>query len=357
MYVIKFHGGDIYNHKGLELIDFSSNINPLGVPESFKNALYNGLDEFTKYPDIKYITLRKNIGEYLKIDNIDFIIPGNGAVDIIYRAIEATSCSKVISLSPTFSEYSNAAYKAKIPYEEVCAFYDDYENVNLEEILNNVVENTLVVICNPNNPTGTLISRKKMIFLIKELEKKKSMLIVDEAFMEFTLKSEENSMIHLIEKYNNLIIVRAATKFFGMPGIRLGYGITANKNLINKMWDSMEPWSINTAAVIAGNTVFKDEEYIVRSEKWIEEERGYLYKNLSKLNGIKVYKSSSNFHLIKILREGINGYSLKENLIKSKILIRVPKGFNNLSEFHFRLAVKDRISNDILLDALERELV
>lgn len=357
MDIIKFHGGDIYNHNGLGLIDFSSNINPLGVPESFKNALYNGLDEFTKYPDIKYITLRKNIGEYLKVDNIDFIIPGNGAVDIIYRAIEAANCSKVISLSPTFSEYFNAANKAKIPYEEVSVFYDDYENVNLEEILNKVVENTLVIICNPNNPTGTLISREKMSFLIKKLEKKKSTLIIDEAFMEFTPKSEENTMIPLIEKYNNLIIVRAATKFFGMPGIRLGYGLTANKNFINKMWDGMEPWSINTAAVIAGNTVFKDVEYIARSKKWIEEERGYLYKHLNEFNDIKAYKSSSNFHLIKILREDIDAYGLKENLIESKILIRVPKGFKNLSEFYFRLAVKDRVSNDILLEALKRELV
>ncbi|CAG7840885.1 pyridoxal phosphate-dependent aminotransferase [Clostridium haemolyticum] len=349
---MNFHGGDIYSIKN-NVLDFSSNINPLGVPESFKKALTENINDFIRYPDIKYTELKNTIKDYIGIDDIDKIVQGNGAVEIIYKAIGAVKCNKVYIVSPTFSEYRRAVELNNLECEEIDVFDEEYSSIDIEKLLNKVQENSLVIVCNPNNPTGSLIKREVMIELVEKLKDIKSSLIIDEAFIEFTPNSDENSMIPLVLNYNNLIIVRAATKFFGMPGIRLGYGVTENIEYMNNIKEKLEPWNINTAAVIAGNTVFKDTEYIKKSKEWIAKEREFLYGELNKFQELKIYKSNANFHLLKINKSSINAYKLKDMLVKEGILIRVPKGFYNLSDLHFRLAIKDRTSNEILISKLK----
>lgn len=348
---MNFHGGDIYSVKN-NVLDFSSNINPLGVPESFKKALIENINDFIRYPDIKYTELKNTLKDYMGIDNAEHIVQGNGAVEIIYKAIGAVKCNKVYIVSPTFSEYKRAVELNNVECEEIDVFDEEYSAIDIENLLDKVQKNSLVIVCNPNNPTGSLIKRNVMIELVQRLKVIKSTLIIDEAFIEFTPRSDENTMVPLISKYDNLIIVRAATKFFGMPGIRLGYGITQNMEYMNNIKEKLEPWNINTAAVIAGNTIFKDVDYIKKSKEWIEREREFLYSELSKFEELKVYKSNANFHLIKINKPSINAYELKDILVKEGILIRVPKGFYNLSDMHFRLAIKDRNSNKILISKL-----
>jgi threonine-phosphate decarboxylase len=350
--IVNFHGGNVHNYSQ-KLLDFSSNINPLGVPESFRVALQSNIEEFTKYPDIEYIELRKAIGEYLDIGNIDNIIAGNGAIELLYRAIQQSGKSTLIGLQPTFSEYSKAAFLSGIEYRGLNAFIDDYQGIDIDEILLETNKDCAVVICNPNNPTGTLINKEEMLKLTEGLQERNALLIIDEAFMEFTADYPKSSMLDQIEKFDNLIIIKAATKFFGMPGIRLGYAVSSNARLIKNIRESMEPWNVNTAAVIAGRSVLKDSGYIANSRIWISSEREYMFNSLNNIEGMKVYPSTANFHMIKLIKENVNAWQLKERLLEKNILIRTPDGFAGINGQFARLAVKERESNIVFV----RELI
>jgi threonine-phosphate decarboxylase len=350
--LVNFHGGNVYNYSQ-KLLDFSSNINPLGVPESFKTALQHNIEEFTKYPDINYIELRKAIGEYLAVKDISYIVPGNGAIELLYTAIQQSNKSRLISLKPTFSEYSRAAQQCGIEYQDIDAFDVDYQIIDIEKILSSACSDSTVIICNPNNPTGTLIDKNKLIQLAEGLKLIGALLIIDEAFMEFTLDYPRNSMLDHLEQFDNLLIVKAATKFFGMPGIRLGYAMSHQVKLINKIREALEPWNVNTAAVIAGCTVLKDMDYIKSSRAWIAAERKHLFHGLNAINDIKVVPSAANFHLIKLLQTDMDAWQLKEKLLERDILIRTPEGFQGLDGKYARLAVKQKESNRMLLEALK----
>lgn len=349
---LNFHGGDVYSCKE-DVLDFSSNINPLGVPESFKKALAENIQEFTKYPDIRYRALRKALGAYLDIEDADCIIPGNGAVELLYKAIQQSGKSKLVCLRPTFSEYSRAAHQKGLELLQVDAFEKDFQEAAVGKILAAADENSVVVICNPNNPTGTLLKKEQLKQLAEGLQERRALLIMDEAFMEFTPGYRVNSMMDQLESYSNLLIVKAATKFFGMPGIRLGYAVSRNKELVRAIQNSLEPWNINTAAVIAGYTVLKDEDYIQCSRAWIEQERPFLFDELAKIKQIRIYPSGANFHLVKLLSGITDGRELKKLLLEKNILIRTTDGFEGLDQSFVRLAVKDRRSNQHLIKSLQ----
>ena len=348
---MNFHGGDIYN-LNREVLDFSSNINPLGVPLSYRKALIANIDDYTKYPDIKFTELRKSIAKYLGIENVDFVVPGNGAIEIIYKVVDALKIREVIIAAPTFSEYRRAAYVKGLCYEEIEAYDEKNGSLMLDKFFSKLKSNSLYIICNPNNPTGTLTNVEKLSSAAKQLNELDSYLLVDEAFIEFTDNYPNNSIVSKLNEHPNVIVVRAATKFFGMPGIRLGYGISFNKDLISEIKNKLEPWNINTSGVIA-ECIFRDQDYILKSREWISAERAWLYNKLKGISGITIYPSSANFFLINILIDNIDGEKLKARMIKKGILIRTSEGFTHLSPFHIRVAIKDRKSNEKLILALK----
>jgi threonine-phosphate decarboxylase len=352
---MNFHGGDIYSCKG-RVLDFSSNINPLGVPESFRRALFERINDFTRYPDIKYRALKQALAEYLSLNAPETIIPGNGAVEIIFKAIMALNLSSMINLSPTFSEYARAARQKGVKVIDLNAYDQEFCRLDFEKIMASVEEKSLVVLCNPNNPTGTLVEKTEVCDFARRLKEKDSFLIIDEAFIEFTDDYPKNSMVSEFQDYRNVLVIRAATKFFGMPGIRLGFGVTQNLDLVRGIEAQLEPWNVNAAAVIAGCTVYKDEAYINASRRWAKEEREFLFHRLKEIEELKVYPSQANYHLLKIRDEKIDAWELKELMLKEGILIRTPDGFNFLTPYHFRLAVKDRESNQAVLTALREVL-
>ncbi|ATW28977.1 threonine-phosphate decarboxylase [Candidatus Formimonas warabiya] len=352
---MNFHGGDIYSCQG-EVLDFSSNINPLGVPESFRMALCEKITDFTRYPDIQYRALRAELAEYLGFDDPELVIPGNGAVEIIYKTILALESARMINLSPTFSEYARAARQNGVEVIDLNIYDASFTDLDFSLLFAALIPNSLVVLCNPNNPTGTFVEREKMCFLARELAQKDCFLLIDEAFIEFTDHYPENSMIGELGHYPNVILIRAATKFFGMPGIRLGFGVSKNKQLIRGIREHLEPWNVNAAAVLAGCTVYRDQEYITASRAWVKEEREFLFHQLSKIDGLTVYPSKANYHLAKISRGKMDAWALKNRLLEKGVLIRTPDGFNYLSAYHFRLAVKDRPSNQRLVEVLREVL-
>ena len=351
---MNFHGGNIYDYSNIKY-DFSSNINPLGVPDNYKKAICENLGMFTKYPDIEYRELIKRIKRYLGDLELNVLL-GNGAVELIHSIIANSGFDTLYSMSPTFSEYKRAAQNNNIDYHEIPCYYDKYSKLDIDVLLGEVKDNSLVILCNPNNPTGYYINSQYMKYIAEKLNEKNCNLIIDEAFIEFTDDYPHSSFISKLYDYPNVSIIRAITKFYGMPGIRLGYAVTSDKKLWTKVRQNQQPWNINTAAVIAGYTVLEDVEYIDKSRNWIKAERAFLYKGLSNIKHLNVAPSKANFHLLKIEKEGMDAYSLRDLLVNEGILIRIPEGFDSLTANHFRLAVLDRKSNLALLSALNNIL-
>lgn len=345
---MNFHGGNIYGFQNI--VDYSSNINPVGVPDSFKHAIIKHIDEFSKYPEISYEGLKKNVGKYLKV-NKENVAVGNGAVEIIYNFFRICSYKKVYIISPTFSEYKRAAELNGIEVEEIFAYNFDTMNFDIDVVLDSVQENSVVVLCNPNNPTGSFLGKEMIIKFINYLNTINSFLFVDETFIEFT-GNKKNSLSDL--KLDNLFVLRAATKFFGMPGLRLGYAV-AESHIIKCIEKITPPWSINSAAVIASEVIFFDKEYIKKTDIWLNEIEN-MYCLLKEVEGLKVFKSHVNFHMIKILYNNIDCIQLYEGLVSKGFAIRISEGFKGLDKSFFRVAVKDDINNKKFVFTLKEVL-
>lgn len=346
------HGGNIYKFQREgknDILDYSSNINPLGVPQKFIDIAKESFNKLVNYPDPYCIDLRKKIAKFNSVD-MNNIIVGNGATEILFLYIRALKPKKVLILAPCFAEYERAlkSVSAKISYFELKEsdnFYPNIENLKKEIETNNY---DLLLFCNPNNPTGQFIKLQDIKKIMDICENKNTKIFVDEAFIEFTEDWQKKTVS--LFKNKNIFIMRAFTKFFAIPGLRLGYGIGFNDEILNKMWDEKEPWTVNTFANLAGLVMLDDKEYIEKSKNWILEEKKFMYKELSEFQYIKAYKTECNFILLKI--QNISSASLRDKMIEKNILIRDASNFKFL-DYHFvRLAIKDRESNIKVLEAL-----
>ena len=346
------HGGNIYKFQREgknDILDDSSNINPLGVPQRFIDIAKESFDKLVNYPDPYYIDLRKKIAEFNSLD-LSNIIVGNGATEILFLYLKSLKPKKVLILSPCFAEYERAlkSVSAEINYFELKEsdnFYPNIENLKREIETNSY---DLLLFCNPNNPTGQFIKLEDIKKVVEVCENKNTKIFVDEAFIEFIENWQEKTVS--LFKNKNIFIMRAFTKFFAIPGLRLGYGIGFDKEILDNMWDEKEPWTVNTFANLAGLVMLDDKEYIEKSEKWILEEKKFMYKELSEFQYLKAYKTECNFILLKI--QNISSTSLRDKMIEKNILIRDASNFKFL-DYHFvRLAIKDRESNIKVLEAL-----
>ncbi|RDY22774.1 aminotransferase class I/II-fold pyridoxal phosphate-dependent enzyme [Romboutsia maritimum] len=346
------HGADvnniasIYNIDPKNIIDFSSNINPNVIPNLDKYVI-EGLKECRSYPDISYMNLRKNISEYINV-NKDFIIPGNGATEIIYLLMKSIN-KRLAILNPTFSEYKRAAILNNLEVIDLQLNKENNFEVNIELIKENIDSFDSLFICNPNNPNGKVKYLQELLNVIKQNNK---LLIVDETFMEFVENEEDYSLIKYINQYENLFIIKAVTKFFGLPGLRLGYAVTSNKNLIEKIYNYKEPWTINSFADNLSNYIFKDSEYIKTSKNYYVKERSYMIKALKGINNLKVYDTDTNFILLELTNK--KSKQLKDELLKDKnILIRDASNFIGLDERFIRVAIKSHEENEILIKQMK----
>lgn len=352
------HGGDIYTDgllKGRELIDFSSNINPLGVPKSFVNSINAGLEALTRYPDYKYRELKSSIYRYLgkTYINEENLILGNGAAEVIDLVIG--SFSKILLVAPSFVEYEKSAVKAEVEIEYSYLSNDmsiDYSDI-YNKLENSIAENKIeaIVLGNPNNPNGGVIDKDKLGPIMKFCSENGIVIIVDEAFIEFTA-SADNSFLQELENSKNIFIIRALTKFFAMPGIRFGYGISKDSSLIEKIKSKQIPWNINCFAELAVKSVLQDEQYINKSLEWISEELPCFMKNLSEIDIIsEVYESKCNFVLCSL--RDVTGQQLYEYCLSKGIVIRRASNFLGLDDRFVRFAVKDRETNNKLINVLK----
>lgn len=377
-----FHGGNIYKvfrEKNLkEILDYSSNINPYGIPESLKKRITENLEVLERYPDPDYVELREKLAHLNKVDMSDIVL-GNGATEIIFLFMKVINPKKILIVSPTFGEYERAVKATEIPGDIVSlSCSDDNKNIENKKIeieyfelkesdnfklnignLKNELEKKydLLIICNPNNPTGKFLKLAQTEEILKECNKYDTKLFIDEAFIEFLADGMKESIINTEENKKNLFVIRAFTKFFAIPGLRLGYGMYFDKELEKKISEKKEPWSVNNIAEMTGLTVLDDTEYIEKTLKWIVEEKIYMYEKLNEISGIKVYETEVNFITGKIdeklFSEGLNVKILREKMLEQGILIRDASNFKFLDERFFRLAIKDRESNKRVIEVLK----
>ena len=333
-----------------DIIDFSSNVNPHIISDLGKYVL-EGLEKSRSYPEINYTNLRNNISDYIKVDS-ELIIPGNGATEIIYLLMKSIK-RRLAILNPTFSEYGRGA---KLNNLEIIDFHLKEENnfsIDLDEIQKNMDKFDSLFVCNPNNPNGKVKDLNELLDLMIENDK---LLIVDETFMEFVGEEEKYSLINKIEQTPNLFILKAVTKFFGMPGLRLGYGVTSNKQIINNIYEYKEPWTINSFAENLSNYLFKDKEYINGSKDYYINERKFMLEELRKISRLKVYDTDTNFVLIKLDDDEANSLKL-ELFEKYNILIRDASNFIGLDKSYIRVAIKSHNDNKVLIESLRKILV
>ena len=335
------HGGDIYKNK--VKYDFSSNINPYGLPENVKKEIVRIAGEVDKYPDPYCLDLRKAISD-VKGFRIDNIIASNGAGELIYSFASLYRGKKAIIVGPTFLDYEKACIVNEVNYSY---YYLKEENGFLlsKSFLDylKISEFDLVIINNPNNPTGLLVDQDILIEIAKICKDKNSFLFIDECFMDFVINNSEYSLEKYIDNFDNLFILKAFTKSYAMAGIRLGYGVCNNQDILNHLSESTCVWNVSTIAQKCGAVAIKEKEYLDESIKYIKKERDYLITNLRDL-GFVCFNGETNYLFFKAF------IGLDKKLLERGILIRSCANYPILDESYYRIAVRTKKENEILIN-------
>ena len=355
------HGGDVwgfsrkYNVPLEKVLDFSAPINFLGASPKAVEAVKKFAELIKFYPDPNPTELRKEIAEYVGNVSSENIIVGNGSIEVIYMVTEFVSPNfKAIIPVPSFTEYEKAVLKfhgdpvfVKLP--------EDF-SLNLESIKKAVTNDTRIVfVCNPHSPSGMLYDRETILELVDFCHKKDVVACIDENYMEYAGSGEKATVAAYVKKYDNLFVVKSLSKFFGAPGLRLGFGIAA-QNLICTLQDNRQPWSINSLAFLATSAALKDKDFIENTKRSIAREKAQLIRMLKEIGVLHVFPSETNFLLVKILDKKITSIMLREELAKEGILIRDCSTFVGLGDNYFRVTVRSAEDNLKLIEALKKAL-
>lgn len=353
-----FHGSDLekieqlYGIKKEDITSFSANVNPLGISPLLKKTLCDHIDAITTYPDRDYASLRKCLSSYTGADPAHIIV-GNGSTELISLFIQITHPKKALVLGPTYSEYER-----EISLEGGTTLYyplkeeQDFK-LDIPDFTAHLNENLdLVVICNPNNPTSSCITRKEMRCILDVCKQYGIYVMVDETYVEFTEDVTAITSIPLGQDYNNIIILRGTSKFFAAPGLRLGYAITGNRDLLTEIHTKKNPWTINSLAAIAGEIMFQDTEYIEKTRQLISAERKRISELLSKNPAFKIYPAQANFILVRLLKESLTSGLLFDTAIRQKMMIRDCSTFPFLNDKYIRFCIMSPEMNDKLLSCL-----
>ncbi len=334
------HGGDIYNNK--VKYDFSANVSPLGTPLKVQSALQN--TNVLAYPDPYCTALRAALANEHKT-KAENIFCGNGAAEIIFTYALALKPKTALVVTPTFCEYEKALATVGTKVEHYELSVEDNFALT-DDFLNSITINTdTVFLCNPNNPTGICYDDKIIAKIIRRCEQTKTILFLDECFYDFT--GFNNSAVNNLSEW--VCVLKAFTKMYGMAGVRLGYLMTENYALMQKMSDCVQTWNVSTLAQNAGLSALDCQEHKKTTQELVKKERDYLQSELEKLN-IKYIPSSVNFILLQC------EINLHKELLKQQILIRPCANFKGLNTNYYRIAVKSHKENTALITAIKAVL-
>jgi threonine-phosphate decarboxylase len=353
------HGGDIwgfsrkYNIPLDEVLEFSGPINHLGPPSKAVEAVRQNAKLIRYYPDPNPVEFKAEIAKYIGHGvEVENILLGNGSIELIYTITEILPRGfKAMMPVPSFSEYEKAALR--VGGETIFVQLPEDFALENDKIKKAITEETKILcICNPHSPSGTLYSKERILDLLEFCNEKDIIFSIDENYIEFADKGEDTTLVGAVKDYENLFVIRSVTKFYGMPGIRFGYGIAA-ENMIDKLETMRLPWSINGLACQATLAAFNDSEFIENTKRTIAKERGALARSLSEIEGLRVYPSVTNFLLVRIQNRKLTSTLLKELLAKKHILIRDCCTFMGLDDSYFRVTVRSDKDNQKLADTIK----
>jgi threonine-phosphate decarboxylase len=352
------HGGNIYEvarQYGVReeaIIDFSSNINPLGPSPRVLRALRSQLHCISRYPELHAPGLTRDLARVHGLPE-ETIAVGNGSTALIYLLPSALAPANALVLHPTFSEYERALGLGGCQVDGIMREEADGFKAPWPQLFEGLRRGyAAIVLCNPNNPTGDVMDKAELCEFVEEAGRYGTLVIVDEAFMDF---HEEASMKQEVLRQGNLLVLRSMTKCFALAGLRLGY-LVAPPPLAKRLREAEEPWAVSALAEIAGRESLKDRRYLQRTLALIATERQYLRDQLAQIPGVRVFPSVANFLLLKLTRPGWDAPRLQQALIPREILIRDCSSFPGLGRSYIRIAVRGRNDNQRLVTALQEIL-
>ena len=345
------HGGKVQDAAsilGAEPLDFSANINPLGSPP-LEKLVFEELKKIGHYPDNSYRNFRRAAGKFVNV-GMECIVPGNGSSELIRLFAECCIEEGDMALVPTpsFGEYTNQSLLAGADVKKVNIGEDGLPLLSKADL----EKAKLLFFCNPNNPTGKLLTADQVMNLVERCEDAETFLLVDEAFIE--LSRPQESVAALAPHREFLFVMRSMTKSFGVPGLRLGFGVT-NETLATILNRVRIPWSIGSIAAAAATYLLGCDDHLQRSRLVIKEELAWLESALHGL-GLRPLPSTVNFILVNIEPSGLTSDVLAKRTMQERVLVRDCQSFG-LGKSYIRVAVRSRSENERLIAALERALL
>lgn len=346
------HGGDILTAQaayGGEVLDFSANLNPLGMPAPVAEAVRQAADQSARYPDPLCRDLRRAIAAHDGVGE-EQVVCGNGAADLIFRLVFALKPKKALVTAPAFSEYEEAV--TCVGCEVARYALDQSRNFDLDAGFVDAIgpDTDLVFLCTPNNPTGRLIDEELLEKVVKQCGAVGAVLVVDECFL--PLATGGPGLAPWLAHHPHLVLLRAFTKSYAMAGLRLGYGLSADCDLLERLSGFAQPWSVSAPAQAAGTAAFTlCPDWPEGARALVARERPVLVTGLAEL-GCTVVPSQANYLLFRL--EQIT--DLKGKLLQKGILIRSCANYHNLGPDWYRVCVKGGEENRRLLAALKEVL-
>ncbi len=340
------HGGDVYTYQ--DMLDFSANINPLGIPASVVQAAAAGAARSAAYPDPQCRRLKAALARHEQLP-ASYIVCGNGAADLIFQLALAAKPRRALLLAPGFHEYEQALRAVGC---EVKFFYlTEREGFRLTEAYLDALKPGLdmVFLCNPNNPTGLAAPRELLQQILRRCRDIGARLILDECFNAFLDDPAAASLAPELADFPNLFILKAFTKIYAMPGLRLGYGLCADAALLAALAEVSQPWSVSLPAEEAGLAALAENAYVERARALVRAERERLLREITAL-GCQTWGAAANY----IFFRSVPG--LAEACRRHKLLLRDCSNYEGLAPGYFRAAVKLPAENDRLLAVLRQSL-
>jgi threonine-phosphate decarboxylase len=350
------HGGDlltaqkVFGFRGEKFLDFSANINPLGPPSSVMERLKSHLDTIVHYPDPAQRKLKQKLSERLAVP-IQHLLIGNGAAECMALVILAIKPEKVGVIYPCFSEYEQLAnsFGATI---KACYGKEELQlKPDLSELFDLIAEVNLVFIGHPNNPTGTVYTLEELKQIAEHAERTKTYIVFDEAFIDFLSHGKQLTLLPELDRFNHVIIIRSMTKFYAIPGLRLGYTV-AHPALISGFIEKQVTWSVNQLALVAGELCLDEQDYAEETISLIQKQRQYVKSKIENDLGWFVFPGQANYLLVRPPKT-IKASDLQWRMGKKGILIRSCSMYEGLTPYDFRIAIRNQRENELFLKTLK----
>ena len=351
------HGGNV--HKVArerrisvgQIVDFSANINPLGFPASGVRAIRSALKQIMHYPDPACWELRRALAQHCCVDP-DMILVGNGSTELIHLLPRVLAIKSALIIGPTFEEYAHALMDAGSLVQYVHARGEERFRPPVKDVLRDLTARKsrfdAVFLCNPNNPTGRVMNRRCVRELAEAVDRQQAWLIVDEAFIDYC---QTQSVVSMLNEYPRMVVLRSLTKFYAMPGLRIGY-LLAGSKVVDQIKDRQPPWSVNSVVQEVSRSVLRDHTYATRSRTFMKQERSRFMRGLRSLPAIRAYPSAANFVLVELPVWTCAG-EVTDRLASEDLLVRDCSALPGLTTQMIRVAIRTAKENRRLIEALD----